>query len=50
MASVQKTTVQGLRAETRKAWGTPQLRKFGVEEITAQFHNSNKTDSSSSHS
>jgi len=43
MAKVHESKVE----ETRKAWGTPQLKKFGIEEITAAFHGGAKTDSSS---
>jgi hypothetical protein len=46
MAKVHETKVE----ETRKAWGTPQLKKFGIEEITASFHGGAKTDSKSTHS
>jgi hypothetical protein len=43
MANVHATKAE----ETRKAWGTPQLKKFGIEEITAAFHKGTKTDTTS---
>ncbi len=49
MASVDNGKVVR-RVETRKEWTSPQLKKFGVEELTAAFHSSTKTDSTSTHS
>jgi len=50
MASVTEAKAAQRQVENRKEWSSPQLKKFGVEEITANYNFGSKTDKTSTKS